>query len=257
MHTLCVSGVVVEFYGQAWRIRFYHCVQCHDDLRGNIEAHTHHSVDSTGSRCANCHMPHISYALFKGIRSHRIDSPNAQVSKETGRPNACNLCHLDKSLAWTGDVLHQWYEHEIPEFSADDESTSSVLSLLLKGEAAQRIIAAWHLGWDPAIGVSGDSWQAPFLIQLLDDPYSMVRYVSYLTLKRLPGFEDFEYDFLVESELRQERQAWALNHWESMTSKELLNNRRQLLFDASGNLQSDLLQQLLEQRDDRPIYIAE
>jgi len=49
------------------------CLQCHDDFRDNLTAHTHHAADSTGSLCYNCHMPHTTYGLLSGIRSHQID----------------------------------------------------------------------------------------------------------------------------------------------------------------------------------------
>ena len=50
-------------------------------------------------------MPRIvqSFAVYN--RSHRISSPNEPQILATGMPNACNLCHLDKSLAWTRDAL--------------------------------------------------------------------------------------------------------------------------------------------------------
>ena len=56
----------------------------------------------------NCHMPYTAYALFKGIRSHQIDSPSAKMTLRGGRPNACNQCHLDKTLQWTAERLEAW-----------------------------------------------------------------------------------------------------------------------------------------------------
>ena len=88
------------------------CLQCHPSFEGRTE-HTHHTADSSGSRCQNCHMPHTTYGLLKAIRSHKIDSPSVQASLATGRPNACNLCHLDKSLAWTQDALERGWGERI------------------------------------------------------------------------------------------------------------------------------------------------
>lgn len=31
-----------------------------------------------------------------------------KTTLETARPNACNLCRLDKTLSWTSDQLVQW-----------------------------------------------------------------------------------------------------------------------------------------------------
>ncbi|HKQ40089.1 MAG TPA: cytochrome c3 family protein, partial [Verrucomicrobiae bacterium] len=81
------------------------CTQCHQDLSPN---HSHHTQTSSGSLCYNCHMPHTTYGLMKAIRSHQVDSPSVQATIATGRPNACNLCHLDKTLAWTAEKLTEW-----------------------------------------------------------------------------------------------------------------------------------------------------
>ena len=70
-------------------------------------AHTRHRADSSGSSCYNCHMPFTTYGLLKTIRSHQISSPSVQSTLATGRPNACNLCHLDKTLAWTAQYLER------------------------------------------------------------------------------------------------------------------------------------------------------
>jgi formate-dependent nitrite reductase cytochrome c552 subunit len=75
------------------------CTQCHGEARftTRIGEHTFHKVDSSGSECLNCHMPHTTYALLKGIRSHQIESPRVRASARYGVPNACNLCHLDRT----------------------------------------------------------------------------------------------------------------------------------------------------------------
>ncbi len=46
-------------------------------------------------------MPRIVQGFTGYNRSHRISSPGEPEILATGMPNACNLCHLDRSLAWT------------------------------------------------------------------------------------------------------------------------------------------------------------
>jgi hypothetical protein len=87
-------------------------------------------------------MPHTVYGLLKTIRSHRISSPSARTTIQTGRPNACNLCHLDKTLQWAGDHLAQWYGQEKPKFTKDEKEMSAAVLHLVKGDAAQRAIQA-------------------------------------------------------------------------------------------------------------------
>ena len=41
-------------------------------------------------------------SYYESIRSHQVSSPSvAESLPPVGRPNACNLCHLDRTLAWT------------------------------------------------------------------------------------------------------------------------------------------------------------
>ena len=53
------------------------CLQCHAEFSANdaLAEHTHHAADSVGSECYNCHMPHTTYGLLKGIRKpHGLDA---------------------------------------------------------------------------------------------------------------------------------------------------------------------------------------
>jgi len=109
------------------------CYQCHDSFRQRLTEHTKHSSDSAGSLCYNCHMPYTSYGLMKVVRSHTITSPSAASSLDTGRPNACNQCHLDQTLQWTAEYLNTWYGHEIPSFSQEDQGVAASVLWPLKG----------------------------------------------------------------------------------------------------------------------------
>ena len=81
------------------------CVACHDDLQSPEAASAHSHHDPGGVSCLDCHMPRIVQGVEVYNRTHRISSPTDPRILFTGMPNACNLCHLDKSLAWTQDVL--------------------------------------------------------------------------------------------------------------------------------------------------------
>ncbi len=232
------------------------CLQCHTDYAERISEHTHHAPDSTGSSCYNCHMPNTTFGLFTAMRSHRIDNPSVANSLKTGRPNACNLCHLDQSLEWTATHLSQWYGQPAVEMSQSDQEISAGLSWLLRGDAVQRAVLASSMGWGPALEASGNSWQAPLLAQLLVDPYSAVRYVAHQSLRRLPGYESFEFDFIDSPEDRRKRKQAATDLW--MGQEVAPESRRpELLISPSGSLQLDRLLELLSQRDDRKVRIIE
>ena len=233
------------------------CLQCHAEMGDKLSEHTHHAADSSGSDCLNCHMPHITYALFKGIRSHRIDSPSAAVTAKTGRPNACNLCHLDKPLGWTADKLTQWNAQPAVELSEQQKTTSSVVAMALQGDAGDRVIAAWHLGWEPARQASRDDWEAPFLAYLLDDPYSVVRYVSYRSLKKLPGYQDFAYDFVAPRMRRVKAKQQALEIWQAQSRQPFAESGHALLLDDQGQLNTPAVEEIYRQRNDRRMMILE
>ena len=82
-------------------------------------------------------MPHTTCGLLTAIRSHEISSPSVDASLKTGRPNACNQCHLDKTLKWTAEHLREWHDIAIPEIPAEHNTIAASLVWLLKGDAGQ------------------------------------------------------------------------------------------------------------------------
>ena len=89
---------------------------------------------------------------------------------------------------WTNEHLAKWYNHEPAELDSEAKRISSVLEMLLKGDAGQRAIAAWHMGWEPARQASGGDWQAGWLLRTLNDPYSAVRYIAHKAFKPIPAW---------------------------------------------------------------------
>jgi predicted CXXCH cytochrome family protein len=213
------------------------CRRCHADVAKRATEHSHHSASSSGNSCVACHMPYTSYALFKGIRSHRIDNPSAVSTARTGRPNACNLCHLTKNLDWTAEALRAWYgkpTDHAPAGSPADEAHA--IELLVAGDAADRAIAAWAFGLPESRAASGTSWQAPYLAALLDDPYSAVRFIAIRSLRTFPDFSGFEYDFLAAPERRRAARDAVLSRFAADRPR---------------------IEALLSRRDVRPVSIAE
>ncbi len=239
------------------------CTQCHKQFSTDekIAAHTHHPVGSSGSRCYNCHMPHTTYGLLKAIRSHTIDSPSVSSNLDTGRPNACNLCHLDKTLEWTAGHLADWYQHEEPELASEHKSTAASLNWLLKGDAGQRALIAWHLGWETAQAVSEAGWMAPHLSILLEDPYDAVRFIAYRSLRSLPGVSvaDFgSYDFMGDPETQAETIRTVMRNWSEW------NRARsgpawapQLLIRPDGTPDLNAMHAIYRFRDNRRVLLAE
>ena len=233
------------------------CLACHDLPAGGVSEHTRHAADSAGSSCYNCHMPYTSYGLLKAIRSHTISSPSVTESVQTGRPNACNLCHVDKTLAWTGAALREWYDLPTPPLRDDERTVSAALLWAMRGDAGQRALTAWALGWAPAQEASGTSWMVPHLAELLNDPYEAVRYIAYRSLRTLPGYAGVDYDYVAS---REERVATALPILRAWQNSTVSRRRREpeLLVDADGRLLIErMFRRILEQRDNRPLFLRE
>ncbi len=85
------------------------CTRCHTDIAKNISAHTHHAASSRGSSCIECHMPRAVNSLHARMRDHSISIPVPENTIRHGIPNACNLCHTDKSTEWAAEKVTLWY----------------------------------------------------------------------------------------------------------------------------------------------------
>lgn len=222
------------------------CLQCHGDYAAKLEQHTRHRAGSSGSLCYNCHMPFTTYGLLKAIRSHTINSPSVKSSLDTGRPNACNLCHLDKSLGWTATKLNEWHRQPIPAMTEDQTNNSAAAVWLLKGDAGQRALIAWHMGWEPAQAISGHAWMPRLFAETLVDPYSTVRYIAHRSLKTLPGFERFPYDYIGPADQRAQGREKLIETWRG-------NNRA----TNSLLLPEEKISALLRLRDNRRMELLE
>jgi len=236
------------------------CLQCHAGLADDLAAHTRHRPGSPGSRCLECHMPHTTYGLHKAVRSHEVDSPDARVTLATGRPNACNQCHLDRSLGWVAARLEAWYGRPRPELTDAERDVSATARWLLEGDAGQRALAAWTAGWGPAVDASaGAAWLPPYLAHLLDDPYVSVRVIAARSLGRLPGYGDLEVDPLGTAAERRRARARILERWRGRAGPEADAglDRAAVLLGDDGALDEAAFRALADQRDDRPVFLIE
>jgi hypothetical protein len=231
------------------------CTQCHSAIGDNVAAHTHHAAGSTGSTCYNCHMPHTTYGLLRAMRSHQVSVPRVQDTLATGRPNACNLCHLDRTLGWTAAALERWWKLPPPSLTTEQRTVAASVLDVARGEAGVRALTAWSMGWSVARKTSGAEWMAPYLIELLDDEYSAVRYIAYHSLRGISGFEDFEYDYVGTEEARWAAQREALAR---LSRAHKPAARAELLFDADGRFARGELERLMaERREDDEMFLAE
>jgi predicted CXXCH cytochrome family protein len=93
------------------------CLDCHGANSQNgphaasIEAHTHHKPGSPGSECIACHMPKIAQTIGDvNVRSHTFHFVMPARTDALKIPNACNVCHTDKTTAWATAALKTWVD---------------------------------------------------------------------------------------------------------------------------------------------------
>jgi predicted CXXCH cytochrome family protein len=91
------------------------CLDCHGPNAQagphapSIEAHTHHKADSGGNECIACHMPKIEQTIAdQNVRSHTFHFVAPGETETLKIPNACNVCHADKSVEWAKEALASW-----------------------------------------------------------------------------------------------------------------------------------------------------
>lgn len=234
------------------------CLQCHGDYAAKAAAHSRHAAGSPGASCLNCHMPHTTYGLLRAIRSHQVSSPTARESLEHGRPNACNLCHLDQPLAWTAQKLTEWYGQPPPaNLGTDDREVSAGARWLLQGDAGQRALIAWSMGWAPAQQAAGRAWLYPYLMEGMNDPYAAVRFVAWKSLQTLPGFGGFKFTYTDEDEVRRAVIGRAFADWQAGVRRPDEVYPEWSLLTPDGYFRQDVYLRLLNARDHRQVFLAE
>lgn len=228
------------------------CVQCHDRQQYST-AHTHHLADSSGSNCYNCHMPHTAYGLLKAIRNHTISIPDLKLDLAAARPNACNQCHLDKTLKWTAGHLKDWYSIDEPELDAEQSEIAASVLWLLKGDAANRALAAWTMGWSDAQAVSGNDWQSIYLAQLLNDPYLAIRLIARRSLQTLPELAGLKVNALGSDSERSDAILSIIARWDQ--DPHAANSA--LLLGPGNAVNTRRIDVMMKQRDDTPMTLTE
>jgi len=114
------------------------CVRCHETQGAAVHAGTGH----TTTNCLDCHMPRVVMGIDRYVRTHRISLPSNPTLIADGSPNACNLCHLDRSIEWTLDELRLGWDVKVAA-NVDRYGDASVGDVWLGSSSpAIRLIAA-------------------------------------------------------------------------------------------------------------------
>jgi hypothetical protein len=119
---------------------------------------------------------------------------------------------------------------------------------LLRGDAGQRALIAWHMGWEPAKQASGTNWLVPYLVETLDDPYSVVRYIGQRSLKRVPGYQRLAYDYISPPAARLQVKSALLQRWDAGALP---------VRESGKTLLPQQISRLVQRRDQRPMELLE
>lgn len=182
------------------------CIRCHQQYSkpDAIAAHTHHAPNTAGSRCMNCHMPRMNEGLQDVVRTHMIFSPTNIAMIEQNQPNACNMCHTEKSIDWTLTHLKDWYGKSYSESKLADSypnrEAPAAINWLTSESSAVRLIAADSL-------IRTESfWALDEVAGALDDPFLINRQFAGRGLEQMLDIDlkDFGYRFYMTSDERSE-----------------------------------------------------
>lgn len=187
------------------------CVGCHDFLASPRAARAHSRHLAASASCLDCHMPKIVQGVSDHVRSHRISSPGDARMLAAGAPDACNLCHLDRSPAWTVGALAAGWGRRVPLARPASATPAGELWLHSDEPAYRAVAAAAYARLPRALAHAA----LPALVAVLDDP------IAYYRMRVLFAIEDIlgrrvrrdEYDPLAAPAVRAQqaqrlRSAW-------------------------------------------------
>jgi Tfp pilus assembly protein PilF len=201
------------------------CLPCHQERVANAAAHSRHKPGTPGGNCIDCHMPKTRFANMNRS-DHSMLPPAPAATLKFKSPNACNLCHRDKSAAWADSKVRQWqkrdYQRPVLERAAlveaarngqwgklpamlayvqdprsDDVTRASLIRLLRSCDDPRRLPAVLQALQHPnplvraaAAGSAGDVVTAETrdaLARAAGDEYRLVRIRAAASLARAPA----------------------------------------------------------------------
>jgi tetratricopeptide (TPR) repeat protein len=158
------------------------CKKCHEERVANVAEHSGHKPDSKGSVCINCHMPKTMFgSMNRSDHSFRPPMPEATIRFSS--PNACNMCHTDKTPQWANNVVKKRkngnYQNETIAWATllnsarkdDWRRLDDMLQIIRKNELNQVVVASFVRVLDRC--AKPEKW--PVIIEALQNPSPLVR----------------------------------------------------------------------------------
>ena len=84
------------------------CLQCHQAETFNSPEHHHHTPQTEGAMCVNCHMPEKTYMGVDDRRDHSFLIPDLSFNGDSSEPQACLACHDKEDEHWRQKSQKVW-----------------------------------------------------------------------------------------------------------------------------------------------------
>jgi len=130
------------------------CKSCHAERVADVVAHSGHKAGSEGAVCIKCHMPLTVFgAMNRSDHSFRPPMPEGTIRFQS--PNACNMCHTDKSPEWANKIVKQRkngnYQEETMKWAEllksarlnEWENLDEILALIEKEDLNEVVVASF------------------------------------------------------------------------------------------------------------------
>ena len=170
------------------------CRKCHKERVDNPTDHTHHKADSPGSLCIACHMPMTEFARMRRS-DHSMLPPTPATTIAYKSPNACNICHKDKTPEWADKWVRKWHKKD---YQAEVLLRAGLIDEARKREWGRLPDMMAYLGREDRDEIFATSlirllrscedpvkWTA--VIKAMSDPSPLVRGAACAALESLPS----------------------------------------------------------------------
>ncbi|QHJ11016.1 Lipopolysaccharide assembly protein B [Paraglaciecola mesophila] len=84
------------------------CLQCHQAETFNSPEHHHHTPQTEGAMCVNCHMPEKTYMGVDDRRDHSFLIPDLSFNSASSEPQTCLACHDKENDHWRQKSEKVW-----------------------------------------------------------------------------------------------------------------------------------------------------
>jgi hypothetical protein len=120
--------------------------------------------------------------------THDITVPDPQLTVSLAVPNACNQCHLDRSVNWSIEESRRIWPGRFAAAARSGDWQFDIPEgprALFAGDALTRALAAEALGGGGPVAPDF-AWSGPLLVEAFSDNYPIVRFFAANGLARGP-----------------------------------------------------------------------